>query len=127
MSQEPLRSTDPLSQETASPRPAMNAWERQQIFREMVTLMLRNGPLSARRRRHLVQYAAALHINAALAGRLIEQARRDFEERFDDLHAPPAPPVPARTETGRPLRISTWMALSAMLLLVVILWLGVLS
>jgi len=58
----------------------MDAWERQQVFREMVARMLRDGPLSARRRRHLVQYAAALDINAVLAGRLIDQAHG---HRFD--------------------------------------------
>lgn len=126
VSQESSRSRDPVSDETTAPRPNMDAWERQQVFGEMVTLMLRNGPLSTRRRRQLVQYAAALHIKAALAGRLIEQAREDFEERFDGVYGPPKPPAPPRIETRRPLQISTWMVVSAMLLLAAILWLGVL-
>ena len=57
-------------------RPTMDAWERQQVFREMVAGQLRNGPLSGLRRRQLVQYAAVLDINAVLAGRLIAQARK---------------------------------------------------
>ncbi len=55
----------------------MNAWERQQIFREMVTQQLRNGPLSRYRRKRVVQFAAHLGINAVLAGRLVQQAQRD--------------------------------------------------
>lgn len=61
--------------------PEMDAWERQQTFREMVVTLLQNGPLSTRRRRQLVQYAAALKINPVLAGRLIAEARREFDER----------------------------------------------
>ena len=61
----------------------MDAWERQQVFREMAGQLMRNGPLSTSRRRRLVQYAAALDINATLAGRLIEQARKSHAEQAD--------------------------------------------
>ncbi len=54
--------------------PKMDAWERQQIFREMVIQQLRNGPLNRNRRRQLVRYAAGLGINAVQAGHLIQQA-----------------------------------------------------
>ena len=54
----------------------MNAFERQQIFREMVVQQLRNGPLSRIRRRRIVQFAAKLGITAVLAGRLVQEAQR---------------------------------------------------
>jgi len=56
----------------------MDAWERQQVFRAMVTHQLRNGPLSVWRRRQLVRFAAGLGISAMLAGRLVTEARRDL-------------------------------------------------
>lgn len=64
----------PTADQSASP--TMDAWERQQVFREMTVSMLRHGSLSPRRRKILVQYAANLAIKPVLAGRLIEQARR---------------------------------------------------
>jgi len=58
----------------------MNAWERQQVFRAMVTHQLRGGSLSVWRRRQLVRFAAGLGINAVLAGRLVTEARKDLEQ-----------------------------------------------
>ncbi len=60
----------------------MNAWEKQEIFREMVVQMLRNGPLSQRRRKLIVQYAAGLGLSAIQAGRFIEEARVIHEREF---------------------------------------------
>lgn len=65
-------------------RPTMDAWERQQVFGEVVVLELRNGRLSTLRRKRLVQYAATLDISATLAGRLIEQARKRVAESRDE-------------------------------------------
>ncbi|MEE9295470.1 MAG: hypothetical protein V3W34_10985 [Phycisphaerae bacterium] len=59
----------------------MNAWERQQVFREMVGYQLRQGRLSRGRRRRIVQYAACLGINAIQAGRLVQEAHRLHEQR----------------------------------------------
>jgi hypothetical protein len=77
----------------------MNAFERQQIFREMIAHQLAQGTLSRRRRKAIVQYAACLGINAVLAGRLIQQARAKSgrsdssnnsygSNRFDTPHTP---------------------------------------
>ncbi len=58
----------------------MDDWERQQVFRDLVIQLLRNGPLSSRRRQELVRYAAMLGINGVLAGRLVRQARNISRE-----------------------------------------------
>ena len=58
----------------------MDEWERQQVFRDLVVQLLRNGPLSSRRRQELVRYAATLGINGVLAGRLVTQARNISRE-----------------------------------------------
>jgi hypothetical protein len=82
------------------PATTMNAWERQQVFREMVLHQLRNGPLSRRRRKTIVQYAACLGINAVLAGRLVQEAQRQFDrERATDADSPPLRLVPDEPET----------------------------
>jgi hypothetical protein len=57
----------------------MSRFELHAIFREVVLWELACGNLSARRRRRLVQYAAALHISAAEAGQLIQEARQAFD------------------------------------------------
>lgn len=75
------------------PRPTMDAWERQQTFREMVARHLMNGSLTRARRKSIVQYAAMLGINAVLAGRLLEQARRLVEERSVTWGQPADPPL----------------------------------
>lgn len=104
----------------------MDAWERQQIFREMVTLMLRNGPLSTRRRRQLVQYAAALNINARLAGRLIEQARKNLEDELDDICGLPPLSILDAAGTRPESQLHLWLTASAMVLLAILFWLGML-
>lgn len=71
------RNADQLPMSVVGPK--MDAWERQQIFREMVVQQLSNGPLNRNRRRRLVQYAAGLGINATQAGNLIQQAYRKAE------------------------------------------------
>jgi hypothetical protein len=58
----------------ALPKAKMDDWEKQDIFRQMVVQLLRNGPLSQRRRRILVQFAAGLGLTATQAGRFIEEA-----------------------------------------------------
>jgi hypothetical protein len=57
----------------------MSRFELHAIFREVVLWELANGNLSARRRRRLVQYAAALRISAAEAGQLIQEARQALD------------------------------------------------
>ncbi len=62
----------------------MNVWERQQLFRELAVLEMRHGPLTRRRRRQLVQYAACLEINAVQAGRLVEEACKIVGRRMSE-------------------------------------------
>ncbi len=75
---QPIKFVSGKLSDEANPRPraTMDDWERQQVFREMVVSLLRNGPLSHRRRRQIIQYAAALNITPVLAGRLIDEAHR---------------------------------------------------
>ncbi|NOS99159.1 MAG: hypothetical protein HOP29_00855 [Phycisphaerales bacterium] len=75
------------------PRPTMDVWERQQLFREMAARQIMNGTLSRHRRKAIVQYAAVLGINAALAGRLLEQARRLVDERSVEHGQSEGPPL----------------------------------
>lgn len=48
------------------------------IFRELIRAEIRNGRLSAWRRRRIVQYAAQLKLSAVEAGRLIEECRNEL-------------------------------------------------
>lgn len=48
------------------------------IFRELIRAEIRNGRLSAWRRRRIVQYAAQLKLSAVEAGRLIEECRDEL-------------------------------------------------
>lgn len=93
----------------------MNAWERQQIFREMVVHQLQQGRLSTGRRKRIVQYAACLGIDARLAGRLVQEAHRTFERRQQrdrlDNHAPPALRLVPAERVKRPKSLSTLLAI----------------
>lgn len=60
------------------------------IFREMIRTELRNGRLSAWRRRRIVQYAAQLNLSAVEAGRLIVQCRDEALSGVDPLTVVPA-------------------------------------
>jgi len=75
---------DPAHMPPARRRP-VSRYELHRIFRETVRWELRNGRLSAWRRRRLVQFAAGLDISAVDAGRLIQEAVRAHE---DSLPAP---------------------------------------
>lgn len=63
------------------PKPSHNGrsfsrHECHQIFKEMVRAELRNGPLAPRRRKRLIQYAAALHLKPLEASRIITSISR---------------------------------------------------
>ena len=60
----------------------MPAAQARRVFREMALWELHNGALTARRRRRLVKYAAALHLSAVDAGRLIQEAKAAFESQY---------------------------------------------
>lgn len=53
------------------------------IFREMIRAEIRNGRLSAWRRRRIVQYAAQLKLSAVEAGRLIAECRDEISVAHD--------------------------------------------
>ncbi len=86
----------------------MNFWERRELFRELVLVQLRQGPLSKKRRRALVQYAAVLGVNAVDAGRLVQQAlkiqhalkthQKRQERSSPDLHIVPTQLTAQQTE-----------------------------
>ncbi|GJM26821.1 MAG: hypothetical protein DHS20C16_32360 [Phycisphaerae bacterium] len=50
--------------------------ESHEIFKEMVRAELRNGPLAPRRRKRLIQYAAALQLRPLEASRIITSISR---------------------------------------------------
>jgi hypothetical protein len=49
--------------------------QRQTLFREMAMAEMRRGPMTRRRWRNLVQYAAMLDLSAVEAGELVGEAR----------------------------------------------------
>lgn len=53
--------------------PKLTQEEGRTIFREMVRGETRNGPLNTRRRKRLIQYAAALELTAVEAGRIVTE------------------------------------------------------
>ena len=62
----------------------MDSWQKQQVFRTMAIHQLRQGRLSAGRRRRIVQYATILGFNAVQAGRLLQEAQRLFEQECEE-------------------------------------------
>jgi hypothetical protein len=56
--------------------PRFSRGESHEIFKEMVRAELRNGPLAPRRRKRLIQYAAALQLHPLEASRIITSISR---------------------------------------------------
>ncbi|MFQ5490443.1 MAG: hypothetical protein ACE5GE_06950 [Phycisphaerae bacterium] len=86
------------------------------VFREMVVWELSNGRLSAWRRRRLVQYAAALHLSAVDAGRLIQEAHDAFNVQHSrpatsDDDADSRPTLRFRPGLSRPAAWPVWVKL----------------
>ena len=77
-SQPPLR--------TVHTGPKLTDSEGRQIFREMVRSEARDGQLSDRRRRRLIQYAAALNLKPLEASRIVTEVCQ--EEAVEVLDAP---------------------------------------
>jgi hypothetical protein len=105
--------------------PKMDAFERQQIFREMAVGQLRNGPLSTRRRRTLVQFAAGLGINATQAGRLVQQAQAIAAKQSPKLTLQPSVSITPSTHERRASRLITAALWSAALCIALLWVLGV--
>jgi hypothetical protein len=61
--------------------PKLTQEEGRTIFREMVRGETRNGPLNQRRRKRLIQYAAALELTAVEAGRIVTQVCQEEAQR----------------------------------------------
>ena len=93
----------------------MSRFELHAIFREVVLWELACGNLSARRRRRLVQYAAALRISAAEAGQLIQEARQAFDAELVAQTGQADTPHLRLVTSGRQERSGwpTWAKLSA--------------
>ena len=87
----------------------MPARERRTIFREMAKGELRRGPLTPKRQRGLVAYAARLGIHPNESAELIQEAARDL-----GLIVPAAA---ARRESifASPVSMRMWVALSILL------------
>ena len=51
----------------------------EEIFAELIHAEVRNGPLTAARRRRLVRYAAHLHLSAVDVGQMITQCRASLD------------------------------------------------
>lgn len=105
-----LRRRSPARSAGTETNPRMDAWEKQQVFRDMVVAVMRDGRMSQRRRRQLVRYAACLDINAVQAGRLVQQARHVFENERIAAAVPPVPVSPSHESADRgPVMRSRWV------------------
>lgn len=58
--------------------PKLTKSEGRQIFREMVRAEARNGRLDARRRKRLIQYAAALLLTPVEAGQIVGEVAEEL-------------------------------------------------
>lgn len=90
----------------------MSPHDLQTVFREAAKWELSNGSLSQRRRKRLVQYAAALQISAVDAGRLIQEAAAELERDLALQAAVPPDLRLARDDSFNGLRCPTWLKLS---------------
>lgn len=97
----------------------MPAAQARRVFREMALWELHNGVLNARRRRRLVQYAAALHLSAVDAGRLIQEARAAFESQHPRPSTPDDKPnLRFRGDVSQPAAWPVWARLGLLLAVV---------
>ena len=95
------------------------------VFRQMIAMELRNGRLTAGRRRRIVRYASQMGLSAVEAGQLIAACRRealesnDPAERYHALRlVEPAPPrVPVAVV------LSVALAVAILLDLIFLVWL----
>ncbi len=96
--------------------PQFSRGECHEIFKEMVRAELRNGPLVPRRRKRLIQYAAALQLRPLEASRIIssiskatgnEPARGELLSFF----------VPSDDSTDTPISVPLWVKIVVPLLI----------
>jgi len=95
------------------------------IFEQLFASELRDGKLTRRRRKRLVQYAAQMGLSARQAGVLLE---RSYQRAIDDGHEPAMghalrlvnPPEPKISE---PMRITIIIAVSLIVDTLLIYWL----
>ncbi len=95
----------------------MNLMERRQVYREMVAQLRRNGPLSARRRKTLVQFAACLGLSAMQAGSVVEEVERSIGTAASTASSPDLRLSVDRPIRARLVRGSVPIALGAFLVL----------
>ena len=94
------------------------------IFRRLILDEIRNGKLSASRRRRIVRYAAQMGLSAVEAGRLIETCRSEVLERgnetqrFHALHLVEPPPE----RISAPIRIGLMLTAAILLNVLVVYW-----
>ncbi len=116
------------------PKPALgsrdyNDWRmnrrisEEEIFAELIKTEVREGPLTAARRRRLVRYAAHLHLSAVDVGQMITQCRAGLDS--DTPHPTPPPtlqPVPP-PEPQSAYKNITALVVAALTIDILILWL----
>ncbi len=96
---------------TAHTGPRFSREEGREIFREMVRGETRNGPLTERRRRRLIQYAAALDLRPLEASRIVTEVCQ--EQTLPDS----PPPLYRLVETAADVRRwPTWLTIALTLL-----------
>jgi hypothetical protein len=93
--------------------PSLSRHEGHNIFREMVRGEARNGPLTATRRKRLIQYAAALRLSPMQASRIVTEVCRECAQPTEL-----APPVIYRlVETAAtPHRWPVWLKITLTLM-----------
>ncbi|MCA9252566.1 MAG: hypothetical protein R3E58_13265 [Phycisphaerae bacterium] len=82
--------------------------ECHEIFKEMVRAELRNGPLAPRRRKRLIQYAAALQLHPLEASRIITSISRTVGHESPQTELPKVFAF-TNDEDASPAHVPTWV------------------
>ncbi len=88
--------------------PRFSRGECHEIFKEMVRAELRNGPLAPRRRKRLIQYAAALQLRPLEASRIITSISRAVGHESPQMDLPFALKFP-NDHQAAPKHWPTWL------------------
>jgi len=98
--------------------PRFTREQGREIFREMVRMETRNGPLSPRRRHRLIQYAAALELTALEAGTIVTEVYR--EAPWNETGTEPSEPLVYRMveSAAAPRTWPVWLRMTLALIAV---------
>jgi hypothetical protein len=91
--------------------PRLTQEESRNIFREMVRGETRNGPLNHRRRKRLIQYAAALELTAVEAGGIVTEVCQEEAQRRGETVDRTPPSFRLATEGSTTSRWPVWLTL----------------